>query len=100
MHEDRVWGMAHRAWGDDNALGKGKREKVKGGIFLFPLALYPLPFAPCPIPNALSEKSDFRLATIIKFQVYSIKIVYSVYHHESFCAFLAASFFTHFGSRV
>jgi len=28
------WGLG----GDGNALGKGKREKVKGGIFIFPFA--------------------------------------------------------------
>ncbi|RCJ20083.1 hypothetical protein A6S26_05005 [Nostoc sp. ATCC 43529] len=48
----RAWGIGHGAWGDGNALRKGKREKVKAGIFLLPFAPCPLPFAPCPMPNA------------------------------------------------
>jgi len=44
--------MCFRAWGDGNALGKGKREKGKGKSRDLSFPLCPLPLAPCPMPHA------------------------------------------------
>jgi hypothetical protein len=52
------------------------------------------------VPSTLKNRTlDWRQLLSLKSRVRK-KIVYSAYCHESFCAFLAVSFFTDFGSSL